>query len=294
MSAAAIIAIAIGAVVVLGAISVVTLARKTDVRGAGALSGETRRRDETARERRRSAEAAAAAPASTRREVEAQGELARGGTAVEPAVDRAPAPWVPPDPEALGVSRRMFFNRATVSLMSAGLGAFAAAGFVAFLWPTATGGFGQPVVVGKLGDILDTIRSGNGFFYASSARTWITEDPADALPKARAVYPANIVAGMEQGIVALYQKCPHLGCRVPECATSQWFECPCHGSQYNRVGEKKAGPAPRGMDRFPLTVSANGDVTVDTGTIVEGPPIGTNTTGQEAEGPHCITGGGDH
>jgi cytochrome b6-f complex iron-sulfur subunit len=294
MSAAAIIAIAIAAVVVLGAISVVTLARKTDVRGAGALSGETRRRDETARERRRSADAEAVAPASTRREVEAQGDLARRGTAVEPAVDRTPAPWVPPDPEALGVSRRMFFNRATVSLMSAGLGAFAAAGFVAFLWPTATGGFGQPVVVGKLGDILDTIRSGNGFFYASSARTWITEYPADALPKARAVYPPNIVAGMEQGVVALYQKCPHLGCRVPECATSQWFECPCHGSQYNRVGEKKAGPAPRGMDRFPLTVSANGDVTVDTGTIVEGPPIGTNTTGQEAEGPHCITGGGDH
>ena len=47
------------------------------------------------------------------------------------------------------------------------------------------------------------------------------------------------------------QKCPHLGCRVPECATSQWFECQCHGSQYNRAGEKKAGPAPRGMDRHP-------------------------------------------
>ena len=188
----------------------------------------------------------------------------------------------------------MFLNRASVSLMSAGLGAFAAAGFVAFLWPTATGGFGQPVVVGKLDDILDTIRTGNGFFYASSARTWITEYPADALPKARGVYAENILAGMEQGIVALYQKCPHLGCRVPECATSQWFECPCHGSQYNRVGEKKAGPAPRGMDRFPITVAGNGDVTVDTGTIVDGPPIGTNTTGQEAEGPHCITGGGEH
>ena len=47
---------------------------------------------------------------------------------------------------------------------------------------------------------------------------------------------------MKQGIVALYQKCPHLGCRVPSCATSQWFECGCHGSQYNRVGEKKGGP----------------------------------------------------
>ena len=46
------------------------------------------------------------------------------------------------------------------------------------------------------------------------------------------------------------------------------------------------------MDRFPVTVAGNGDVTVDTGTIVAGPPIGTNTTGQEAEGPHCITGGG--
>ena len=60
--------------------------------------------------------------------------------------------------------------------------------------------------------------------------------------------------GMEQGYVALYQKCPHLGCRVPWCQTSQWFECPCHGSKYNRVGEKRGGPAPRGMDRFALEV----------------------------------------
>ena len=26
------------------------------------------------------------------------------------------------------------------------------------------------------------------------------------------------------------------------------------------------------------------------GTIIQGPPIGTNTTGQEAEGPHCVGG----
>ena len=48
------------------------------------------------------------------------------------------------------------------------------------------------------------------------------------------------------------------------------------------------------MDRFPITVGPNGDVVVSTGTIVTGPPIGTNTTGQEAEGPHCITSGGAH
>ena len=95
-------------------------------------------------------------------------------------------------------------------------------------------------------------------------------------------------------LVASYQKCPHLGCRVPECKSSQWFECPCHGSQYNRVGEKKGGPAPRGMDHFAVTVSASGDVVVDTSTVFAGAAIGTNTTGQEAEGPHCITGGGGH
>lgn len=59
------------------------------------------------------------------------------------------------------------------------------------------------------------------------------------------------------------------------------------------MGEKKGGPAPRGMDRFPMQVSGNGTVSVDTGTVLEGPAIGTNTTGQEAEGPHCVTGGSE-
>ena len=116
-------------------------------------------------------------------------------------------------------------------------------------------------------------------------------------PKAEAsgVYAEPVLEGMRAGFDALYQKCPHLGCRVPQCITSQWFECPCHGSQYNRVGEKKGGPAPRGMDRFGVSV-ADGVVTIDTGQVFQGPPIGTNTTGQEAEGPHCIdsAGGAEH
>jgi cytochrome b6-f complex iron-sulfur subunit len=48
------------------------------------------------------------------------------------------------------------------------------------------------------------------------------------------------------------------------------------------------------MDHFVLTVSNTSDVIIDTGTVIPGPPIGTNTTGQEAEGPHCIGGGGGH
>ena len=60
-----------------------------------------------------------------------------------------------------------------------------------------------------------------------------------------------------------------------------------------KVGEKKAGPSLR-HGPLPVTIAGNGDVTVDTGTVVDGPPIGTNTTGQEAEGPHYFTGGGGH
>jgi cytochrome b6-f complex iron-sulfur subunit len=295
MSTAAIIAIAIGTVVVLAAVSFFTLARRSDVRGAGALSGETLDRDKANRKDSRAFEAAATSGATRSAAVaEAEGTASRGtGTALA-KVDDEPAlvPWVAPDPEAIGVSRRQFFNRATVTLMTAGLGTFAAASFVAFLWPSGTGGFGGSVPVGKLANIKDGIKQGGGFFYAPEARSWITEYPSEALPVAATIYPDKVLSTMEQGIVVLSQKCPHLGCRVPECATSQWFECQCHGSQYNRVGEKKAGPAPRGMDSHPATVSASGDVVIDTGTVIPGAAIGVNTTGQEAEGPHCT--GGSH
>ena len=289
MSTAAIIAIAIGVVVVLGAIAFFTLARRSDVRGAGALSGETMQRDKSAR---KSAEPVATQ--TTASDVEAAGLASRKPTTdVAVRAETQVVTWTPPDPEVIGVSRRQFFNRATVSLMSVSLAGFAAAAFVAFLWPSGTGGFGGAVTVGKLGNIQDGIKQGGGFFYAAEARSWITDYPAEALPLAKTVYPDSVLSTLEQGIVILSQKCPHLGCRVPECATSQWFECQCHGSQYNRVGEKKAGPAPRGMDHHPATIASNGDVTIDTGTTIPGAAIGTNTTGQEAEGPHC-TSGGEH
>ncbi len=296
MSTAAVIAIAVGVVLVLAAVSFFTLARRSDVRGAGALSSETLSRDKSSRQDSRAFEAAATASGGRTAEVaEAEGTASRGTGSALATVDEEAAPvvWVAPDPEVVGVSRRQFFNRATVTLMAAGLGAFAAAAFVGFLWPSGTGGFGGSVPVGKLGVIRDGIKQGGGFYYAPEARSWITDYPSEALPVAKTIYPDNVLSTMEQGIVVLSQKCPHLGCRVPECATSQWFECQCHGSQYNRVGEKKAGPAPRGMDHHPATVSASGDVVIDTGTVVPGAAIGVNTTGQEAEGPHC-TGGGDH
>jgi cytochrome b6-f complex iron-sulfur subunit len=283
MTAGAIIAIAVAAVVVLGAIAFLTAVRRQDVRGAGALSRETRSKDRAA--------PAGLPDAPTGREVERAVAQAQSAALV-PAAPAPVAPWTPPDPDAVGVSRRQFFNRATVTLMSASLAGFGAA-VVGFLWKGAEGGFGSRVNAGRLSEVINNIRANDGFLYIAEGRAWVTEYPAGSLGKARESYPGPVLTGMEGGVVALYQKCPHLGCRVPECKSSQWFECQCHGSQYNRVGEKKAGPAPRGMDLFAMQITPAGDLIIDTGTIFNGMPVGTNTTGQEAEGPNC-TGGGDH
>ncbi len=197
--------------------------------------------------------------------------------------------YVPPDPDSIGVTRRQFFNRSIILFMGLSLSGFAAA-VLAMLWPVPKGGFGSKLRVGKVADIEAQITAAKGFLYNAEGRMWMTNYPSSALDKAKKAYSQPVLNSMEAGIVVVYQKCPHLGCRVPSCATSQWFECPCHGSQYNRAGEKKGGPAPRGMDRFVTEVS-DGVLNVDTGTVIQGPPIGTNTTGQEAEGPHCVGGG---
>ena len=195
--------------------------------------------------------------------------------------------WEPVDEEEIGVSRRQFLNRGVVGAVGLSAATFGA-GMLAFLWPTSSGGFGGRINAGKLNDILADIADKREPFYVPLAKTYIQPYPADALDAARKVYPANVISGMEEGVTALYQKCVHLGCRVPWCQTSQWFECPCHGSKYNRVGEKKDGPAPRGLDRWPVIIEG-GDLIIDTaGTAVTGPPIGTNTTKQQQEGPACI------
>jgi cytochrome b6-f complex iron-sulfur subunit len=292
MSNGAIIGIGVGVLVVLAIVLLAGAARRRDTGEAvGDLSRETRRRD-----RGVSQAAATVEPPAEGRDVEKAAAIERREPSKEVVKASASeiAPWVPPDPETLGVSRRQFLNRGIVTLMSFSLATFGLS-LIGFLWPSSAGGFGGKVRVGKISDIKATIVAGKGFGYFPEARMWVTEYPPAALEKAKkvAAYTPPVIAGMEAGFVFLYQKCVHLGCRVPNCPTSQWFECPCHGSQYNRVGEKKGGPAPRGLDRF--TPEIVGDVvTVNTSTsgIVQGPPIGTNTTGQEAEGPHCVGGGG--
>ena len=154
------------------------------------------------------------------------------------------------------------------------------------LWPNLKGGFGSVINAGTIGDIKAEIEN-SGFFYSGAGRFYIVA--YNGRPTEDANYELTGVAN--QGIMSLYQRCVHLGCRVPFCASSKWFECPCHGSKYNGAGEYELGPAPHGMDRFKIDIDAAGNVMVDTSVKVDGPPRGTDTIHQPPQGPFCVAPG---
>jgi cytochrome b6-f complex iron-sulfur subunit len=182
------------------------------------------------------------------------------------------------------VSRRSFLRTAWLAGLGAAVAGFGA-GTVYFLWPNLTEGFGTKIQAGDANKITGDIKANDGYAYVPDGRFYLV--PYDEKNDTEGLYKG--VAG--GGFMALYQRCVHLGCRVPWCATAQWWECPCHGSKYNQAGEYKEGPAPRGLDRFAIQASGS-QIVVDTSKIITGPPRGTNTTGQELQGPHCVGGGG--
>jgi cytochrome b6-f complex iron-sulfur subunit len=167
-----------------------------------------------------------------------------------------------------GLDRRRFLN-GTWKVLGVALVAEAAWTSYDILHPKPAAGFGSTVEAGSASDYLDdgTVQ------YFVNGRFFVTQ--------------------YQGGLRALYQKCPHLGCRVPYCDTAEQFQCPCHGSVYNIIGEYLQGPAPRGMDRFPISIQGDGTVLVDTSTIVEGPPRGVREGPTDAAGPSCVTPGGE-
>jgi cytochrome b6-f complex iron-sulfur subunit len=211
----------------------------------------------------------------------------RGAPAPAPAGPGAPpagAEAAPRTPRP--VTRREFFRRSLLlSLMV--FGAEFGGATLAFLWPNLKGGFGSVINAGKLTDIKAFIASNNQPFYYGAGRFYIV--PWNGHPSGSVNYESEGVTS--DGVMPLYQRCVHLGCRVPFCQQSQWFECPCHGSKYNYAGEYQLGPAPHGLDRFVLTVTSGGDVLVDTSQIILGPPRGTNTINEPPQGPFCVAPG---
>jgi cytochrome b6-f complex iron-sulfur subunit len=175
------------------------------------------------------------------------------------------------------LSRRSFMRR----MLGAGVGILSLefiGGSIAFLWPSAKGGLGGVVPIGTLEEIgarfpewatgrpVELREIGAFLVNVPAATAWATDAPVPQAPPGAA------------DLLALWRKCPHLGCMIPAaCEGLGRFQCYCHQSTYNVIGEKlELGPAPRGMDRFSVGLE-DGVVVVDTREVVTGPPLGTVT-----------------
>ena len=175
-----------------------------------------------------------------------------------------------------GLSRRQMMRVA----LGAGLGLFvleSLAGTLAFAWPNLRKGFGGVLRIGTLDEVKtqnSTLPIDEGFpaYYAEARAFVILVDPSQQRFTAGEDTTGD---GTPLNVRALYQRCPHLGCKPNPCIRNFWLECPCHGSRYDRLGVKadgaQYGPAPRGMDRFSITVDGGGVLSVDTGKITLGP-----------------------
>jgi cytochrome b6-f complex iron-sulfur subunit len=244
----------------------------------------------TVRRQRKAAAASAGAETVDREHPAATGPAATEAPAEkeEPkvTVEKVPEKKLKPlTPGQMAVSRRQFLNRAWTASFTAFLGFFGMS-TLSFLWPKLTGGFGTEITVGDHKDLLDEIGAPDYTpKFVAEGRFWLVA--YEGKPGDIPVYLATGAADV--GMQALYRKCVHLGCSVPHCSKSMLFECPCHGSKYRLTGEYYGGPAPRGLDRFPIAIKG-GKVVVDTGTVEVGPPRGTNTWSKFSEpvGPFCV------
>jgi cytochrome b6-f complex iron-sulfur subunit len=176
--------------------------------------------------------------------------------------------------EARKIARRSFLRVSAFAGLTLTVGAMLA-GFLGFFNRRRPTGFGAPVnvsaaLIPKAGD--DPIRVPDGKFWLAN----LEGNQGDVLD-----------AGGTGGLLAMYWKCPHLGCTVPWNGAFNgaavgfpgvvgWFRCPCHGSTYSRAGVRVFGPAPRSLDTFELILNGDGSITVNTGAITSGSAIPAN------------------
>jgi cytochrome b6-f complex iron-sulfur subunit len=285
MSGAVIFAIILVGVTLAVAFAIVAIAASRSDSDGPVTAGELDRRAVKADRQRRKAQEAMA----EHDEADAEGAVA---TLVAAQTDfRDDDPKVEISYNDYGVTRRKFFNRAVGAVFGLFMLQFALAG-LAFFWPKLKGGFGTAIKAGKVDALKAEVYDGATITpkFVPAAQTWIIPFEMSKLPGSSFESVPFVVAGGEVdgiGLMALWQRCVHLGCRVPACLSSQGFECPCHGSKYNGHGEYNAGPAPRNMDRFSVSVDAAGEFIVDTGTIVQ-TARAKKTTIAFPQGPYCV------
>ena len=73
------------------------------------------------------------------------------------------------------------------------------------------------------------------------------------------------------------------------CPSSGWFGANATGSRFDQDGTIARGPAPRGLDRFAVTVDQLGRVVVDFAQLTAGVQADQVREVREPVGPHCET-----
>jgi cytochrome b6-f complex iron-sulfur subunit len=171
---------------------------------------------------------------------------------------RADVARAAPSPGSV-INRRAFVLTGFWGSIAAVAAAIVGGWGIDFLWPKKLTGFGAAIDV-KASKIP---APGSDPIHVAEGRFWLM----------------NVASEGESpgGLLAFYQKCPHLGCTVPWRADFDfggkkgWFRCPCHGSTFTKEGGiLVAGPSSRNMDTMAITVKPTGDITVETGQVKQG------------------------
>ncbi|MBI3963105.1 MAG: Rieske 2Fe-2S domain-containing protein [Deinococcus sp.] len=137
-----------------------------------------------------------------------------------------------------------------------------------FSWPRfKPGEFGSKFDIGPVDQLEVDLMYGD---YRQTGQFWLIRLPEQLRNTAT-----------PDGVLALYITCTHLGCKFEWVPVNNRFECPCHGSKFQKDGTYISGPAPRGLDRFELAVTRDRDVVVDTGRLIRGQPRGVNNIGRQ-------------
>jgi cytochrome b6-f complex iron-sulfur subunit len=150
------------------------------------------------------------------------------------------APEKPPDmakPAVPEVSRRDFLNEVTLGALAiAGLGS----AVVTYQYFSPNVLFEPPT----------TFRAGNPDLYPLNSVTYLPDQQ---------VY----IVRTNDGFYAVSAVCTHLGCITQWHPEHDLIECPCHGSKFREDGTKVAGPAPRPLPHFSITLTPDGELLVD-------------------------------
>ena len=72
----------------------------------------------------------------------------------------------------------------------------------------------------------------------------------------------------KEGFFALGAVCTHLGCLTAWKPELGIIACPCHGSKFERTGQKIAGPAPKPLPWLRVWLSDEGELMVDRSTNI--------------------------